>query len=189
MFSATVIMASIFGYKLFGLDGMCVGAAIGYFVGFVVTSKMSSDLRATVESCARNLNDLKTSIDEQTEKISAKLPASSNFYTAVLDGLPIRDYRLMEFYESRTHEEWKKVNDRIWPLLRRRLIDGYGLAAKSVDAARSELMDEQACERRWPRSDKDLEQLVAEWRKPMTDEDIRAAIRKQAEIMGLSAKS
>ena len=155
----SMILLMTLGFAADGVAGMAWGAGFGAVCCLVAS--YIEDKREVMQAreIAAGLKELR----EVRAEIKQALAEAHRVNLAILDALPLLHYDLLDARTPRTQEEWAAVWPLKWPLLRRRLVTGYGLPEDAVDAARNRIQDQHACSQPLPRTVDELHRMVALW--------------------------
>jgi hypothetical protein len=155
-----IVLLAALGFLGGGLDGMAWGSVAGSacgLMGLYIDERRDVVRADAVSSVLHEIRGARREIGEahaETHRVAL----------AVLDALPVLHYDLLEMHSPRTQEQWEAVGPLKWPLIRRRLVAGYGVDASKVDAAHGHILDQHAAGHRLPRTLEDVEKLVDSWR-------------------------
>lgn len=196
----TFLLACVAGFYANGMPGLMIGAVAGYVACGVSTAITEFIGNKRAQALAECVGTLKALTDAQAET-NRQLANIARATVAILDAQPVLHHDLLALRTSRTQDEWDRVGRRMWPLLHRRLVSGWGLDADSVRRAQGYILDQHGSGNPLPRSNDELAKMVAGWKAsqewatkqavnptPTSNAEFAAVIAEQEAIMDAEQK-
>ena len=172
MGGATTILGTLLGFVFGGPNGACAGAVGGWLIDAVIASIARHSVEGDAEKVAMAVEGVSQRLEAieraQSETVE-RLPASREFYTAMLDAQHLHHADLLEAYSSDGDNEadigeppidGRLLMRRAWSIIRRRLTGAYGLNPQWVDKARSPLMALWATGQPMPKTGFELRKIL-----------------------------